>query len=506
MIKSNNTYINININIYIYSQMLLAAPWFKQSFAEDTRIVLPAQWKPDVASQNCEICAKPFEFFRRRHHCRLCGGLFCHSCSNVFLPIEPLLRLLLELNNRERNKLGGLSQVMWPEKKQNNTTSNGNLRGARNNKTFVSTTKTTVLQRVCTQCYKTVHSYPIIHRSGQTSLGKYIDKLKKENHSTQLESCSDARVPVVCTRERKICVIILQEGTLVENRKCTDLAALFTALERLITSDASGTETIASAPTSNKDCDLSPGPSLSSASDHFASEKNVFDTCGNQSLVATTRAPKKLQDVRGRTLINAAVAHKRKKLFVQVSVPLQLVAAYAGVNVNVPAQLVGVCYRHGSDRELLQQYTIGTDAYIIFVDGQFVSSPFCGVAATGAAVDSSVVNSSAPPLLLLSPSDVRRSAAAGKLPESVRGVLGAVGRYSGNTPICAVVHRGHCDAADCGKLPAAAFSGRNRFYRGRQPAGAVRGVTAEAQPVALHRALCSVIADVIQRDALRQEE
>ena len=40
-------------------------------------------WKPDHYSQVCEdrSCGKEFNpFSRRKHHCRLCGHLFCQDC------------------------------------------------------------------------------------------------------------------------------------------------------------------------------------------------------------------------------------------------------------------------------------------------------------------------------------------------------------------------------------------------------------------------------------------
>lgn len=39
-------------------------------------------WKKDEAVNECERCSKPFKFYRRRHHCRRCGGIFCADCAN----------------------------------------------------------------------------------------------------------------------------------------------------------------------------------------------------------------------------------------------------------------------------------------------------------------------------------------------------------------------------------------------------------------------------------------
>jgi len=42
------------------------------------RIVL---WLPDDAAVQCHNCLAPFHFlFRRKHHCRNCGYIFCSSC------------------------------------------------------------------------------------------------------------------------------------------------------------------------------------------------------------------------------------------------------------------------------------------------------------------------------------------------------------------------------------------------------------------------------------------
>jgi hypothetical protein len=39
-------------------------------------------WHADTAQPECEGCYRPFTFTIRRHHCRDCGGLFCHQCSS----------------------------------------------------------------------------------------------------------------------------------------------------------------------------------------------------------------------------------------------------------------------------------------------------------------------------------------------------------------------------------------------------------------------------------------
>jgi 1-phosphatidylinositol-3-phosphate 5-kinase len=41
-------------------------------------------WIPDEEAPTCQRCCMIFTFCHRRHHCRLCGGVFCESCSFNF--------------------------------------------------------------------------------------------------------------------------------------------------------------------------------------------------------------------------------------------------------------------------------------------------------------------------------------------------------------------------------------------------------------------------------------
>mmetsp|Transcript_22930 Transcript_22930/g.25505 ORF Transcript_22930/g.25505 Transcript_22930/m.25505 type:complete len:242 (-) Transcript_22930:129-854(-) len=45
-------------------------------------------WAPDSASNYCTKCKLEFTNVRRRHHCRLCGLLFCDDCSNRRIDIR----------------------------------------------------------------------------------------------------------------------------------------------------------------------------------------------------------------------------------------------------------------------------------------------------------------------------------------------------------------------------------------------------------------------------------
>ena len=38
-------------------------------------------WVPDADATACLACAAKFTLFRRRHHCRGCGEVFCDDCT-----------------------------------------------------------------------------------------------------------------------------------------------------------------------------------------------------------------------------------------------------------------------------------------------------------------------------------------------------------------------------------------------------------------------------------------
>ena len=39
------------------------------------------RWVMDVEVSNCQMCGVQFDTFKRKHHCRKCGGIFCSNCA-----------------------------------------------------------------------------------------------------------------------------------------------------------------------------------------------------------------------------------------------------------------------------------------------------------------------------------------------------------------------------------------------------------------------------------------
>ncbi|KAK4877008.1 hypothetical protein RN001_009514 [Aquatica leii] len=47
---------------------------------------LKQYWMPDSVSKECYECGEKFTTFRRRHHCRVCGQIFCSQCCSQQIP------------------------------------------------------------------------------------------------------------------------------------------------------------------------------------------------------------------------------------------------------------------------------------------------------------------------------------------------------------------------------------------------------------------------------------
>lgn len=54
-------------------------------------------WAPDYNCDDCGACNKSFGLFRRRHHCRSCGNLFCGKCSSFKYALADVARNTTEM-------------------------------------------------------------------------------------------------------------------------------------------------------------------------------------------------------------------------------------------------------------------------------------------------------------------------------------------------------------------------------------------------------------------------
>ncbi|CAG9319336.1 unnamed protein product [Blepharisma stoltei] len=71
-------------------------------------------WMPDNSAKTCHKCDKVFNTFRRRHHCRYCGLIFCSNCTEKSYELpngKIILRICKDclelLNSSQQNTLVG---------------------------------------------------------------------------------------------------------------------------------------------------------------------------------------------------------------------------------------------------------------------------------------------------------------------------------------------------------------------------------------------------------------
>jgi hypothetical protein len=50
--------------------------------------VVPPIWVKDNEQTICSGCKDSFNTFKRRHHCRTCGRIYCNSCCNLYVPVK----------------------------------------------------------------------------------------------------------------------------------------------------------------------------------------------------------------------------------------------------------------------------------------------------------------------------------------------------------------------------------------------------------------------------------
>jgi len=56
----------------------------------DICLLRTRKWRPCEEADSCRKCKEHFSVFTRKHHCRMCGNIYCASCCNHFVMMEDL--------------------------------------------------------------------------------------------------------------------------------------------------------------------------------------------------------------------------------------------------------------------------------------------------------------------------------------------------------------------------------------------------------------------------------
>jgi hypothetical protein len=56
---------------------------------ENTKENQIPRWMPNPLAKHCKMCHKRFGLITRKHHCRVCGDIFCSKCCSIFDNFTP---------------------------------------------------------------------------------------------------------------------------------------------------------------------------------------------------------------------------------------------------------------------------------------------------------------------------------------------------------------------------------------------------------------------------------
>ncbi len=86
-IKTSNTVKHDDLNdIKNRLELLSVKPEEKEApVSANMRFYLSRRWYDDKEQLSCDLCGGAFGMLKRKHHCRICGHIFCHFCSSKFV-------------------------------------------------------------------------------------------------------------------------------------------------------------------------------------------------------------------------------------------------------------------------------------------------------------------------------------------------------------------------------------------------------------------------------------
>lgn len=126
---------NLSDQTSAYTATIIQPRW-------DFQTKLAKEWKSDSSTSLCTSCQKPFHLFRRKHHCRFCGEIYCSKCtcfritwinaphpvntkyphSRVYRSCELCFALFINLSQRTNDETKTVLPIdIDPKREKNNT-------------------------------------------------------------------------------------------------------------------------------------------------------------------------------------------------------------------------------------------------------------------------------------------------------------------------------------------------------------------------------------------------
>eukprot|EP01062_Namystynia_karyoxenos_P045878 TRINITY_DN34181_c0_g1_i1.p2 TRINITY_DN34181_c0_g1~~TRINITY_DN34181_c0_g1_i1.p2 ORF type:complete len:303 (+),score=49.02 TRINITY_DN34181_c0_g1_i1:111-911(+) len=118
-----------------------------------------AMWVPDGLRPRCSACQVTFRWWRRRHHCRHCGEVFCARCSRGREAVPPEWPYPVRVCNGCKNPGEGL-QRLEQERRRHSASSRIHKPPQPTSKPAAGSNPPTPLCHACRRCGGKVGTFP----------------------------------------------------------------------------------------------------------------------------------------------------------------------------------------------------------------------------------------------------------------------------------------------------------------------------------------------------------